>query len=45
MQEGMSSMSFGDVLIRTAVLAEKIFAGLGFAFHIQKVITISTNRY
>ena len=38
-------MSFGDVLIRTAVLVEIIIAGIGFAFHIQKVITISTNGY
>ena len=28
-------MSFGDVLIRTAVLVEIIIAGIGFAFHIQ----------
>ena len=45
MQVGNVKYVFDDALIRTAVLVEKIFAGIGFAFHIHKVITISTNRY
>ena len=45
MQVGNIKYVFDDALIRTAVLVEIIIAGIGFAFHIQKVITISTNRY